>query len=41
MNNVIENVHEKNILEKYMKEGNIIKRDNKGINLIEIYNINN
>ena len=40
MNNVIENVHEKNILEKYMKEGNIIKRDNKGIYVKEVENIN-
>lgn len=37
---IIENVHEVKILEKYLEEGNVIKRDNKGINVKEVESIN-
>lgn len=37
---IIQNEHESNILNKYLEEGNIIKRDNKGIYVKEVENIN-
>ena len=37
---IIENEHEATILEKYLEEGNIIRRDDKGIYVKEVENIN-